>query len=212
MTLKEALDRIHALLEGDTDTPLTGEDYDLRRMMVNDAIEEWAHQGDVMWQELFATSTQATNGTSTAFSLPNDFSRLNGNVVLVDNATGARQSIQMVQVSRSTEHIGHGMVCWIEGDSLVFSTPPKAGGQLAIPYYRDPAMLTGNAQRLPMSKPRYVVHYVVARLVEQSGDFTRFNTNMQKAEEIMQQMKVQNDSLGEGVPDTVQSLSVGFGV
>ena len=213
MTLLQSLNLIHALLEGDTDTPLSGEDYELRKLMVNDAIDEWADQTNVRWKELFATDTGNTgDGTTLRFSLPSDFDKLNGYVVLVDPVSSARTLITPVSVASSTRQTTGSNVCWEEAGELVFNQAPANGVEIHVPYYRNPLPVTSNSSRLPMSKPRYVVHYVVARLVEQSGDYTRYNTNMQKAEDLMEQMKTQNDSLGEGVPDTIPSLSAGFGV
>lgn len=214
MTLIQALDRIHALLEGDTQTPTAGDDYDLRVSLINDAVEEWAEQSDVHWRELYETDTSNTgDGTTTSFPLPADFMSLNGNIILYDVVHDAFTPITPTSVARSSAYVSNGnMTCWIQGSNLVFNVAPDDDTQIHINYYKRPEPLTDDSDVLPMSRPRYAIHYVVSRLVEQSGDFTRYNTNMQKAEELMSQMKIDNETLGEGVPNQIQSLSAGFGI
>ena len=214
MTLLQALDRLHSLLEGDTETPLTGDDYELRVALLNDAVEEWAQQSDVKWQELYAIDTTHTaNGVLTSFALPEDFDSMNGAISLYDTVHDAFTPIGTTSVARSGQYTDRGdLTAWITGGNLVFNVAPLSGAVIHIPYYRKATPLTDNADVLPMSKPRYAIYYALARLVEQSGDFTRYNTNMQKAEEILSQMKIDNQNLGEGVPNQVYSLTPGFGV
>ena len=213
MTLIQALNRLHALLEGDTNTPTTGDDYNLRIAMLNDAQEEWAGQTDTRWRELFTTdTTQTGDGTTKRFDLPTDFKALNGSVVLYDSVHDAYTQIGTIGVGLSPYYDTHdALTAWIEGSELVFNTAPEDDAVIHIPYYRQPDALENDSDVLPMSDPRYAIYYALARLVEQSGDFTRYNTNMQKAEDLLLQMKVNNETLGEGVANPVPTLGAGFG-
>lgn len=211
MTVLEALTRLHALLEGDTQVPTSGDDYSLRLEFLNDATEEWGNQSDTRWRELYTTDESNTgDGSTTRFSLPDDFHSFNGDVYF--SGTDGTDTSQIVTTARGRRQPDKGRnFCWIEGDELVFSAAPGDGVTISLPYYATPTKLTTNSQRLPMSNPRYAIYYALARLIENSGDLTRYNTNMQKAEDLLLQMKINNDSLGEGVPNQVQFVSPGFG-
>ena len=214
MTLLAALNRLHTLFEGDTNTPLTGDDYDVRVALINDAQEEWASQADVKWQELYTVDTSNEgDGTTRAFDLPADFGHLSGPIALYDTVHDAFTPIASVPIGQASGYASHSdLACWVADGQLVFNVAPEDGATVYIYYYKTPTALTTNADVLPMSQPRYAIYYALARLTEQSGDFTRYNTNMQKAEDLLASMKIDNESLGEGVPNTIKTTTAGFGV
>lgn len=214
MNVTAAQKRLHILLEGDTDYPTSGEDFNLRLELFNDAVEEWKDQTDTRWRELYATDTSHTgDGSTTSFALPSDFVELNGAIVLYDTTNDIHTPIAVIPVSRASEYTDStDLVAWIQESNLVFNVAPDDGAQIQINYYQEPAALTQGSDVLPMSKPRFVIYWALAQLAEQSADGARFNTNMQKATDLLNQMKVDNDSTGEGVPNQIQSVSEGFGV
>ena len=213
MTISEAQNRIQALLEGDTDAPEEGsEDWDTRLALINDAIEEWGSQADVKWQELYSVDTSKTgNGVLTSFDLPDDFDHSVGNIALLDNGNYT----QIDTIPSSEAHLFLGNVsdqrAYIQGNQLVFTIAPGDGVTINIPYYRKPTELTDADDVIPMSKPRFVVYWTTAYIGQQSDDYARFNADMAKADDLMQQMKVDNESRGVGQANAVRDNYPGWG-
>ena len=213
MTISEAQNRIQALLEGDTDAPEEGsEDWDTRLALINDAIEEWGSQADVKWQELYSVDTSKTgNGVLTSFDLPDDFDHSVGNVALLDDG----KYTQVNTIPSSEAHLLLGNVsdqrAYIQGNQLVFTIAPGDGVTINIPYYRKPTELTDADDVIPMSKPRFVVYWTTAYIGQQSDDYARFNADMAKADDLMQQMKIDNESRGVGQANAVRDNYPGWG-
>jgi len=214
MTITQAQDRIQALLEGDTSTPVEGdEDWDARLALINDAIEEWAGLADVKWQELYTTNSSNTgDGTTTSFALPANFDHFTGNVVL--SSTDGYTQVPQIPVSKAHTMLGNitDQRCYLQGSNLVFTIAPDSGTTIIIPYYKKATALTAAADVIPMSKPRFVVYWATAFIGQQSDDYARFNADMQRADNLLSEMKIDNETLGVGQDGAIHDNYPGWGV
>jgi hypothetical protein len=174
MTLTEALQQIHILLEKSTDYPSSTEgDYLVRKALVNNAIQVWESEEGVLWNELFATLSSDDGDAQTSkdtadydcpseFKFPCGFLRIGtqyynlirpSNVQTKDNDTTSHYWYVTGNAnSRYTFHIS--------------PTPTESDLDIKFDYYKSATLMEEGDDIIEMSDPQFCVYWALYELVK----------------------------------------------
>lgn len=204
MTLNSIQAAIHALYEGDTDTPTSGDDdYTLRTSIVNAGINRWEHEEGVLWNELWVSLDDAVDGTKTtsaatySYSCPTDFRFPGGYVRLVDsNSQSTYFSVIPVEKAQLYDNENKN-ICWFTGNpqdgyKVNFLDTQTASQTISYEYYKTADTLSSSTDVPEMVDPYFLVYFAVSRLFELDGQFPSSTKAFQEAEARLSQMKVRN--------------------
>lgn len=211
-TLQDCQKDIHHEYDGDTNYYEVGtEDYNLRLGFIHSAIRQWASEL-TNWKELYVNLSQAldgdtiTNGGS-EHSLPSDFDRMNSIVYVGDmyyQYQHSREKLTNIRVT-NVNNVYHLIGNARTGKKIRFSPVPNTGLSLNYDYYKTPYFPTLGTDIIEMSKPLYIVNYVVGKLRStdrQGRDYQSFND---MANQIMDQMKIENENVPYGTDNSIIS-------
>jgi hypothetical protein len=219
-TLDEILQRIHVLLEKDNQYPDSGdEDYEVRTALVQDAVEVWNGEENVLWSELFTTLADASTGDDTTttdltYDCPDDFVFLAGTVRLVQN--GQRIFFTKIEPHEQQQWIESGQkYCYITGNkstgfTLHLSEYVATGLTIEYEYYKTVTIPTTGSSEVEMDDPQFCVYWALAELVsdEDPGLSAKYSSI---ASSKLDAMKLKNNAPSFFQPHTVSDESEGFG-
>jgi hypothetical protein len=207
MTLDEFQSRVHALYEQDSDSPSSGEeDYTVRTTLANDAINVWETENGVLWNELFTTLDDASDGDTTttadtsAYDAPSDFKFPVGFVKITDASTGGETFYEQIRPEDSG-------LDWDEGDKFYYvtgnkssgykihlnPTPDSTGDEIDYEYYKEASELSATTDEFEMSDPGFAVYWTLNKLQAEEG---RGGMALQVAMEKLRGMKTKNMMTG----------------
>jgi hypothetical protein len=194
MTLDKILKTIHRLYENNTDYPVSGsDDYDLRLGLVNDAILEWAETENVKWKQLYKTATGTISGTT--ISAPADFVSISSLLKISSNYYVYKKVDEAMNILRTNPSKKMFWITGSYGSYIINVNPtPTIGDTYTFYYYKSPTSLV-NATDIPeMSKPMFIVYWVLARLYEADGDNNKMSFYEQKAADRLADMMLENEA------------------
>ena len=192
--LTNAISYINTLLELDSSPPTSGdEDYTVWMNLLNVAINLWENEEGVLWKELFADLTTASDGEKTtvagqyAYDLPTNFKFLNSGIVWVDDTPFTVIKIEDLQLY--DQNLGN----WVYFTQTHMNFNPNltitGGSTIKYNYYKDATALSTGASTFEMSDPMFAVYYAVAELTKEEGNAQALTISTQKLEA----MKTKNE-------------------
>jgi hypothetical protein len=189
---------------GDTDYPeSTDSDWTLRLGYLNDVLDSWAIEGGrngIKWRELFVDLSDAPDGDTVTdgtgvYDMPTDFVSLSSLVKIGDayyDYISADRVLSQTNADSSRRYF------YITGNAstgfkLHINPSSSTGDTISYSYYKRPTALSDSTDIIEMSNPDYAVYRVLAILHE--GDFrdNLVNFYMQRAEEVLGQMIIENE-------------------
>lgn len=195
MTITTIQQRIHILLEKDTDYPVAGdEDYTVRLGLINDAKDVWKEEMNIA-DTAIVSATPAVAGTGYVVG---DILTVNSGYI---NATVEVSSVSSVGAVLEVE-ITNG------GSGYAAGTYAVTGGTgsactLAVTI---PSDFTTGTDVLPMADPQFVIYWVLSELTSDE-DVTLSSKYLQIAQEKLNKM------VSERVDTvTAQDMGDGFGI
>lgn len=224
MTLETLLKQIHILVEGDTDYPTSGDDYDRRIARVSDAIDIYDSEGNVVWRELFVSLADASDGDKTLvngqteYDAPSDFRWpvgylrvYNGSAYNYYELVDAK-NIQLYSNDTSTK------IWWITGNKStgykihISPTPGSSedGKTIKYEYYKEPTKPTSDSDVIEMSMPSFIKYWVAAAEVRDE-DPALASRYEQIAINILESMKLKNDAPAPWQSSALEDNYNGFG-
>ena len=203
MTLDQFQSTLHALYQGDTNTPTSSEDdYTYRTSLLGSAIDDWNDEKGIQWAELAKWNTdgqtQTTDGVTVKFACYSDFAYPGGYVLLKD-ANGTYAKYDVIPPQKAQLYKGKtDTKCWFSGNDkdtryLNFVSAPASGYTIEYPYYKSPFKPTTGSHVIEMQKPMFAVYTSLAKLHEQDGEGDRALLALQKANNAMAGMRINND-------------------
>lgn len=185
MTLGEVLQLIHNLVEGNTDYPSSSEDlYQTRLQRVKLAIKNWENEEGVMWNELFVSLADASDGDKTAVSgtsqydAPSDFRLPLGYLRLVDSSGNSTyyKLIQPNDIQLFDNNSGV-KVWYVTGNKNtgykinIHPTPGSTenGYTIQYEYYKYATVPTSESTVIEMSDPTYIAYWAAAEEIREEN-------------------------------------------
>lgn len=183
------------MYEGDVSYPTSGEDYDLRVGLINDAIQQWALVENVKWRELFKEQTGTTDGTA-SINCPSDFVSM-GSLLKIGTNYYSMIKPDDVKIYQLQNPSGKWFYLTGSGGNFTINVnpTPDTGLSYSFFYYKTPTALSATTDKIEMSKPMYVVYFVLAKLYELDNRNDMVGLYEQKAYDVLSEMLVENESL-----------------
>jgi hypothetical protein len=204
MTLSEILKKIHLLYEGDIDYPAEGsEDYELRKGLVNAAIDVW-EQENVRWRELFKNLSDATDGDKTAtsstttYSVPSDY-RFISSFLYIQDADGNKtyyvykRPDDVIKIDK----INGSFKFFYEtggGSSKKINIVNPVNGSIHYSYYKKAKKLSNPNDVAEMLNPDFIVYWVLAQLYEQDLRNDKVAQYQALAKQALDYMIIENET------------------
>jgi len=229
MTEAQLQARLHILLEGDSDTPTaTGDEYLLRRAILNQGISTW--EKEAQWRELFVKLTDAADGdkttvaTQVAYDCPTDFLFPLGYVRLTTGTScvyypfKTLESYQLVASTDTTTKFYY--VTGNPQDGYDINIHPAAsatGTTITYEYYKTADALSAVGTIPELSDPLFLIDYALHILRRRKGDVSGSRESLVEAAARLDVMKDRNAMTPwytkTAVPDVDFARGVGgFGV
>jgi len=226
MTENAIIDAIYSLYETDDANWDTGSsEYLSCRVYLNAGLQDWAMRQT--WRDLWTTLADSTEvglvTTVTAgtwdYTCPADFSYPNSWVRTTNGTTNTFwQVIPSEMIAKHASDTGY--FCYFTGsvaDGYTLHFNPRVtlvtGDTINYEYYKIPTTYTATTTESEIPDPYYLVYYALARLLKNDGE--DFGFEMQKAQEIMDRMEVNNIQGYWDIQNQIEeplNLGVGFGV
>ncbi len=204
MTLNDWQNYLHAVYQGDTDTPTEGtEDWDFREILLRAAIQSWDNEKGILWGELWKQLSDASDGDKTVvavtveYDCPIDF-RFPGNYVRTTDASGVHTFWPVVKPAKAELFKNESAtICWFTGNKqdgfdLHFGEQPTAGHTINYPYYKEPDIPSVAADIIEMADPWFAIHHSLSTLRENDGEGDRAGLELAKAEAKIKNMRTRN--------------------
>lgn len=192
MNVNQILQTIHRIYEGSTDYPTSSEeDYIFRLGLVNDAIREWGENSNAKWRELYKT----TSGTlsSTILSCPSDFDSIASLLNINGSLYQYVKNDEVMALQNSSSKFFY--ITGSPGSYIININPtPSIGDSYSYSYYSTPTLMTSGNDIPQMSKPMFIVYWVLARLYEQDGEISKMSFYEQKAVDKLSEMILDNEA------------------
>lgn len=196
MTVDEILKSIHRKYEGDVNYPTSGEDFDLRMGLINDAILEWESTENTRWKELITKKTGTTDG-SNEIACPTDFVDIISQLKIGGSVYGF---IQPDEARRLLMAGSKGKFFFISGSPSAYkinvNPTPEANLLYEYYYYRRAPMVSSVNDEVVVPKPLFIIYSVLARLYELDNQLTTASLYEQKAINVLNDMIANNETTG----------------
>lgn len=206
-TLADLQAKSYVLDQNDTSTPAAGDDeYIIALSLFNNAIQVWANENEVEWNELWRTNTNGgtvTAGTvsySQVSSAPS-FKFPGGWIRLVSGTTVKK--IPVIKPEEAQLHAGvDNYQCYFTGSPAIGYTlnlcwTPVVGGTytgytIQYDYYKFPDELVSDTDKPEMSDPMFIVYWAVAQLKRMSNDSNGYAVMFGQAQNSLANMRTMN--------------------
>ena len=210
MTLEEILKKIHRMYENNTDYPSSGdEDYTLRLGLVNDAIQEWADTENVKWATLFKTETGTTSGST--ISCPSNLVSVSSLLKIGNNYYIWKKVDEAMVLIKNNPSAKIFWITGSPGNYVININPiPTEGETYTYYYYKTPNSLSSASDIPEMTKPMFIVYWVLARLYEADGDNNKLSFYEQKAVDKLNEMIVENEAPPYNTPFNLLDDDLGY--
>jgi len=204
MTLSEILKKIHLLYEGDIDFPAEGsEDYELRKGLVNAAIDVW-EQENVRWRELFKNLSDASDGDKTAtfsttiYSVPSDYRFISSFLYIQDtNGNKTYYVYRRPDDVMKIDKLNSSSKFFYEtggGSSKKINIINPVNGTIYYSYYKKAKKLSNPDDVPEMLNPDFIVYWVLAQLYEQDLRNDKVTQYQALAKQALDYMIIENET------------------
>lgn len=228
MTLAEFQTNLHRKYQGDNSTPAAGtEDYIVRTSLLEEAINVWSGEDGILWNELWTTLTDASDGDKTVvastldYDCPTDFT-FAGSWVRTTNSDGGHTYFQVVSPHTAENYLGETVnMCYFTGNSstgydLHFVHQPTAGETINYPYYKTPSIPSSASDIIEMTDPWFCIYYALSTLQQNDGEGDKASLNLSLAQGRLSTMRVKSMMLPWNQPDEIRDYefftsNTGFG-
>lgn len=228
-TLQQIQDAIHAILEGDSDTPATSDDeWQYRTTFINNAISEWESDEGILWNELWTQNNAGGTLAAGTVTYPatDDFRFIGGYLNLYDG-TELKERIRVVKPERVQSYPANSRIAYVTGNpsegytvNLAWTpaaTDPDIGYTLKYDYYKFADTLSATTDVPEMANPNFLVHTAIAQEHLINDNLDGYSVHAAKAQSFLQGMVQMNDLAahyqGEGIEDVAFSEDgLAFGV
>lgn len=208
MTLQEYQDQLHALYQGDADTPTSTDDEWAHRLsLLKTGIGVWNAEKGVLWNELWkqlsdagvgaGTGDKTVNAGDLVYATPTDF-RFPGTFVRTTDSAGNNTYWEVISQQKAQLYLGAGLkACYFTGNTkdsfnLNFLTQPTAGHTINYPYYKTPYIPTVAASVIEMSDPYFAIYFSLSKMHEIDGEGDRSIKAFSEAQAKLNGMKTAN--------------------
>lgn len=205
MTLDNFQQAYHFLLEGNVDTPSSSDDeYTHRTELLKMAINAWANDYGILWNELWVNLADASDGDKTVsastviYDMPTDFKFLGGKPqTYTTSDSRTYYKVYALPLADLKKNIT-GKFCYVTGNkktgySINFLQQPTENDTIEYPYYKEPFEPSAGSDVIEMSDPWFAVHYALSKGHELEGDGDRAVKAIAIADEKLTNMKIIND-------------------
>lgn len=228
MTVTELLNRIHVLLEKDTDYPTsTDEDYLLRLEVLKDSVMIWEKDNESgnLWSELFTTladsdvllgGDKVTKANESVYDCPSDFvfpaSYLkigSGDNTIYYKKISPEQVPEYDKAKiasyyiRGNKSVGYKI-------HLIGVIPEEDDLVIDYDYYKQATIPTTGADVLEMSDPQFSVYWVLSELTK-DDDPALASQYQQVALNKLDAMRLRNSQPSYGQDNLIFDQIGGFG-
>jgi hypothetical protein len=216
MNTNQILNKIHEKYEGSVDYPELGsDDYELRLALCNQRIEQWQDE-NTNWRELYANSQDAEDGDLVTaseiilYDCPSNFLRISSFIKINDVVYEYIDQDEVLEEQTYPTGKRYFYLTGGYGSYVInLSHDPEGEYPILYMYYKEATQLV-DAEDIPeMSRTAFIIHGVLADLYEQDNrnDMVEYYNN--KADEVMEQMVIQNEMSPQGQNFEVEGY--GFG-
>jgi hypothetical protein len=177
MTLTEVLQEIHVLIEKDTDYPTASEeDYLVRLALVNSAIRIWENEEGILWNELFASLADASDGDDTtevgvsSYDCPTDFKFPLGYLRIGTTPTFYNlMKLENIQIHDGDTSSQYWYITGNANSTYVYhiNPTPTSVDTIQFEYYKTATLMEDGDDVIEMSDPQFVVYWVVGELMKE---------------------------------------------
>jgi len=225
MTLQDIMKKIHILVEGNTNYPGTSEDSYLTRLQrVETAVRNWENEEGVLWNELFVSLADASDGDKTVsngtseYSAPSDFKYPLGYLRLVDSSSNSTYYKLIKPGDVQLYDDSSAKVWYVTGNEStgykihILPTPGSTedGYTIQYEYYKKATIPSNPSDVFEMSDPLYVAYWVAAEELREE-DPALSDYYMQVAINKLNAMKLRNDMPTWWEEHGIQDVYSGFG-
>ncbi len=215
-------DQVQAILEGDPDTPTSGDEFNVRTTLSNSSILTWESERDVEWQELWTTNS--TGGTiadgTTEYAAPAGFKKAGGFVRFV--LLGVTTDIPVISPDQAQIFEDDTQVCYFignpqDGYTLTLNWTPatgdgQVGSTIQYDYYKFADTLATSTDMPEMSDPMYIVYKVCSTIFGQRSNFNMYTVYETMAQNSLAQMKLANATPANYQYNELADIEPGLGL
>ena len=193
MNTEDILNTIHRIYENNTDYPeVDSDDFTLRLGLVNDSIKAWESVENVKWRELFATKTG--NIVTLPLDVPADFVDISSFLQIGSDYYSYEKNDNVMAVQRQNPSKKFFYITGSPGAYKININPAPSSGTYSYSYYKKASKMINGESVPELSKPMYIVYWVLARLYEADGRNDMVSFYEQKANDMLAEMIALNES------------------
>lgn len=211
MLITDVMQTIYRMYEGNNDTPDdTSDDYAVRLDYVNSGINLWDNQEGVLWNELYTTLTDTTDGTAT-IELPADFKFPSGDFVLSTGDHYTQENPANVTNLQQTNPSKH--YYYITGGDgakvLNLSVTPAADIGYSFPYYAKAHEYTDSSDEVEvqMSDPWFLIHWTLTQMYADDENTIKMAIHQPISTKKLSDMRIRNDMMAPNTSDTLSEIN-----
>jgi hypothetical protein len=223
MTLETFQNRLHVMLEGDTDYPTDGDDdWEVRLDIANIKLTEWENKPGILWRELWTENTNGGTVTAgdTTYAAPVAMKQIGGYVKLT--LTGGTSSYLPVIMPENAQKavINTEKAVYVTGQPgayiLNLTWTPVTGdteidATISYPYYQLATLLSNTTDVIVMSDPTWLLDATASELKKQDAD-PLYSVYEARSQAKMRAMKAANELLPLNNSTAISDDFIGFGV
>lgn len=229
MLLSEFQINLHRKYQGDNSTPTVGtEDYIVRTTLLEEAINVWANEDGILWNELWVTLADAATGDKTVvtatvdYDCPTDFV-FPGSWVRTTASNGTHTYYEVVSTAIAEAYKNDSVSkCYFTGNKktgffLHFLKQPTVGETINYPYYKTPSIPSSASDVIEMADPWFCIYYALATLQQNDGEGDKASLNLSLAQGRLTAMRQRNMMLPWNQRDQIEDYNFlttnqGFGI
>lgn len=218
-TFATIYDEYYKLYRGEAEAPdVTDDEFIVALSYGNTAIRRWAQYDNTMWKNLYVNSLDAADGVTVTtagtatYAAPTNMHKAGGFVKL-KNASGTTQSIIPIIEPHEAQFKGdNSKYCYFSGDPNhgftlhINPTPDTSNLDIEYIYYKSPTLMTDSSSVPDVSNVDFMVNHMLANRYRATRN-PYYNTAKRDAENMLGQMKLENDSGSWANPWTVPDNS-----
>jgi hypothetical protein len=221
MTFNQIFTAYYSLYRADSDAPVSGDDeHTVGIRLANEAISRWENYDNTYWKELYETNQSDGSGSQTistgqqVYDAPDNF-RESGGFVRVLAANGSDKTVYpIIEPSEVQSKTSTQTYCYFKGNpsfgyTLNLNPAPTSennGLNIEYDYYKAATQLTADADITEMTDPYFIVHRMLSSQFRAARN-PYYGSAKSDAENLLGQMKMNNDTGGITNPPTLKDLS-----
>lgn len=222
-TFQDIFVEYYNLYRGDGSTPTTSDpEYTIALRNANNAINNWAGDPGVLWNELWSLNSLSTDGdkqitgsivttggqtsfqANKQYAAPSDMKKPGGFILLTNPTSLATTQIQLYQPWEIQNLDPNTAAAFFVGDPNNGYTLNLQGTYLGdtswenasidYVYYKIPTQMTTGTDVPEMSNTEFMVNWMLAQRYRNSMQWPAYQTAMRDAQNALKEMEVTNTS------------------